>query len=75
MIRAAQVEQLSTPVCTHGTQLSFTAQNNIRPARGRILGRNLDKNLTSFAPCYSQSPLQTDFTPHPPRAKVVETGL
>jgi hypothetical protein len=26
--------------------------------RGRILGRNPDKNLKSFPPCYSESPLQ-----------------
>ncbi len=26
--------------------------------RGRILGRNPDKSLESFPPCYSQSPLQ-----------------
>ncbi len=26
--------------------------------RNRILGRNLDKSLKSFPPCYSQSPLQ-----------------
>jgi hypothetical protein len=35
-------------------------------SRGRILGRNRDKNLKSFPPCYSQSPLLTDFTPPPP---------
>ncbi len=28
------------------------------PARGRFLGRNSDKSLKSFPPCYSQSPLQ-----------------
>jgi hypothetical protein len=33
--------------------------------RGRILRRNWDKSLTSFPPCYSQSPLLTDFTPPP----------
>jgi hypothetical protein len=38
--------------------------------RGRILGRNWDKSLKSFPPCYSQSPLPTDFT-LPPWAKVV----
>jgi hypothetical protein len=34
----------------------------------RIFGRywNWDKNLKSFPPCYSQSPLLTDFTPCPP---------
>ncbi len=39
--------------------------------RGRILGHNWDNSLNSFPPCYSQSPLQTDFTPTLPRAKVV----
>jgi hypothetical protein len=34
--------------------------------RGRILGRNWDKSLRSFPPCFSQSSLLTDFTPHPP---------
>ncbi len=34
--------------------------------RGRILGRNWDKSLKSFPPCYSQSPLVTDFIPPPP---------
>ena len=38
-------------------------------ARGQILGRNWDKSLKSFPPCYSQSPLLTDFTP--PEKKVV----
>ncbi len=33
---------------------------------GRIHGRNCDKSLKSFPPCYSQSPLLTDFTPLPP---------
>ncbi len=33
--------------------------------RGRILGRNRDKSVTSFPPCYSQSPLLSDFTPTP----------
>ncbi len=28
---------------------------------GRILGRKRDKSLRSFPPCYSQSPLLTDF--------------
>jgi hypothetical protein len=37
--------------------------------RGRILGRNCDKSLESFPPCFSQSPLLTD--PPPPPAKVV----
>jgi hypothetical protein len=29
----------------------------------RILGRNWDKSLKRFPPCYSHSPLLTDFTP------------
>jgi hypothetical protein len=46
--------------------------------RSRILGRNWDKSLKSFHPCYSQSPLLTDFTAPPPpplRKKWLETGL
>ncbi len=31
--------------------------------RGVFLGRNWDKNLKTFAPCYSQSPPPADFTP------------
>ncbi len=40
----------------------------------RILGRNWDKSLTSFPPCYSQSP---DFTPPPSSLEQnwFETGL
>jgi hypothetical protein len=30
----------------------------VRMSRGRILGKNLDKGLKSFLPCYSQSPYQ-----------------
>jgi hypothetical protein len=41
------------------TRLKLTYTEN----RGRILGRNWDKSLKSFPPCYSQSPLLTDFTP------------
>ncbi len=33
--------------------------------RSRILGRNWDKSLKSFPPCYSLSPLLTDFTLSP----------
>ncbi len=46
--------------------------------RGRILGRNWDKSLKSFPPCYSQSPLQMDLPPPPPtpqEQKWFETGL
>jgi hypothetical protein len=43
---------------------------------GRILGRNWEKSLNSFPPCYSQSSLLTDFTPPPlpPGQKWFETG-
>ncbi len=34
-------------------------------SRGRILERNHNKSLKNFSPCYSQSPLLTDFTPPP----------
>ncbi len=34
-------------------------------SRGQILGRNLDKFLRVFPPCYSQSPLLTDFNLSP----------
>jgi hypothetical protein len=34
--------------------------------RGRTLGRNWEKSLKSFPPCYSQSPILKDFTPPPP---------
>ncbi len=37
--------------------------------RGRILRRSWDKSLESFPPCYSQSPLLTDFNPPPPPKK------
>ena len=33
-------------------------------ARGGILGGNPDRSLKSFPPCYSQTPLLTDCTPH-----------
>ncbi len=36
----------------------------------RILGRNWDKSLKSFPPCYSQSPLLKHFTPLSPWVKV-----
>jgi hypothetical protein len=39
-------------------------------SRGRILGRNWDKILKSFPPCYSQPPLLL-IIPPPHRAKVV----
>ncbi len=40
---------------------------------GRILERNWDKSLKSFPPCYSQSPLRTDFIP--PEQKWFETCM
>jgi hypothetical protein len=37
------------------------------PTRGRFLGRNWDKNLQSFPPCYLQFPSPLPLpTPHPP---------
>jgi len=33
--------------------------------RGRILGRNWEKSLKSFPPCYSQSPLLAPLLPPP----------
>ncbi len=35
---------------------------NTFSTRGGILERNPDKSLKGFPPCYSQSPLLTDFT-------------
>jgi hypothetical protein len=32
--------------------------------RGGILGGNPDRSLKSFPPCYSQTPLLTECTPH-----------
>ncbi len=42
----------------------------IKVYRGRILGRNGDKSLKSFPPCYSLSSLLTDFTPPSPWSKI-----
>ncbi len=36
---------------------AITCSNLCQNSRGRILGRNLDKSLKSFPPCYSESPL------------------
>jgi hypothetical protein len=47
------------PSCITRTQF-YKSQCTVR--RGRILGRNWDKSLKSFLPCYSHSPLLTDFT-------------
>jgi hypothetical protein len=42
---------------------------------GRILRRNWDKSLKSFPPCYSKSPLLTDFTRPLLEQKWFDTGL
>ncbi len=39
----------------------FNKNPYLEEYRGRILGRNPDKSLQSFPPCYSQSPLQLCF--------------
>ncbi len=36
--------------------------------RGRILRRNWDNSFKSFPPCYSQSPLLTDYPPPPSKS-------
>ncbi len=44
----------------------FSCRENwmvVEHGRGWILGNNLDKNLKTFAPYYSQSPPPADFTP------------
>ncbi len=53
------------------SRVPFSVLNDLRPAnsRGRIPGRNWDKSLKSFPPCYSQSPPLTDFTPTSPLSK------
>ncbi len=46
--------------------------------RGRIFGRNWEKIHKRFPPCYSQSPLLTEFTSSPPphpEQKWFETGF
>jgi hypothetical protein len=63
------------PPCIFCIYPGVLVGGGLRPHRGRILERYWDKSLNSFPPCYSQSPLQTDFTspphpPPPPRAKV-----
>jgi hypothetical protein len=35
--------------------------SNPDDSRGQILGRDWEKSLESFSPCYSQLPLLTDF--------------
>jgi hypothetical protein len=44
-------------------------------ARSRIRGRNWDKRLKSFPPCYSQSPLRILLPPLSLEQKWFETGL
>jgi hypothetical protein len=44
---------------------------NTARSEAENLERNWEKRLKNFPPCYSQSLLLTDFTPHPPWAKVV----
>jgi hypothetical protein len=46
----------------------------VRESRGQTLGRNWDKSLKSFPPCYSQSPLLTDY-PTSLEQKWFEPGL
>jgi hypothetical protein len=52
--------------CHLHCSVAILHQANIFLFRGRILGRNWDKSLQSVPPCYSQSPLITDFTPPSP---------
>jgi hypothetical protein len=49
--------------------LRFLCYSRDKVLSGRILGRNWDKSLKSFPPCYSKSPLMMDFTPPPPLRK------
>ncbi len=56
--------------------VAFEVQGPFLPLRaskgsckGRIFGRDCDKSLKSYPPCYSQSLLPTDFTPPPPLSK------
>ncbi len=44
-------------------------------ARGAFLGRNLDKSLKNFSPCFSESPQQTYFTPPPLPPPPSKSGL
>jgi hypothetical protein len=57
------------------TNVLLTFRSKLILIRGRIIGRNWDKSLKSFPPCYSQSPLLMDFTPHPRNKKRFETSL
>ncbi len=57
------------------TKLQYVALS-AHKHRGRILGRNWDRNHKNFPPFNSQSSPRTDFTPPPPRGqKWFETGL
>jgi hypothetical protein len=44
-------------------------------SEAEFLGRKWDKSLKSFPPCYSQSPLLTDFTPPPPSKRGLKIEL
>jgi hypothetical protein len=58
-------QQLST-VHRHAGSVLYTGSTMCSEQfRGRILGRNWDKSLKSFPPCYSQSSLLMDFAPPP----------
>jgi hypothetical protein len=52
---------------------SFAEVDLINSRSANWVGRNWDKSLTSFHPCYLQSPLVTDSPP--PLAKMNWTGL
>jgi hypothetical protein len=62
-----------------GQQNFYTIEHNPqrlkgKSSKGRILGRHWFKSPKSFPPCYSLSPLLTDFTPSLEQ-KWFETGL
>ncbi len=56
------------PSCQSTTAMSSSGAL-YSTVRGWILGRNWNKSLKSFSPCYSQSPLLTEFYPPPPPSK------
>jgi hypothetical protein len=59
----------------------FYQLHEMKQTRGPILGRNWNKSLKSFPPCYLQEPLLKEFSPPPPpppprlEQKWIETGL
>ncbi len=68
-LKFTQLETFLTLSRTIFRELNYF--HSLQSTWGRILGRNWDKSHKNFPPpCYSQSPLLTDFT-HPPWAKVV----